>query len=200
VLPCFGGLLWDGGSAFVADVMLLLLMSIFLHWLIKFPWEWYYSSQLPRRLPGDPPHSVDPARAAAEREMRTYELAALACCFLGPLLGGALLHAIRAQLSRPSEGLVSNFNLAIFVLAAELRPVAQVVKLMRGRVLHLHRTVGAMPPPPGRVGEVERRVEELAGMVKELREATKRAVERDPEMDALNRLWPFPPRVGVCAC
>ncbi|KAK2935623.1 hypothetical protein FoTM2_003566 [Fusarium oxysporum f. sp. vasinfectum] len=54
-------------------------------------------------------------------ELYYYEIIALASCFILPLLGAYLLHAIRSQLSRPSEGLVSNYNLTIFLLVAELR-------------------------------------------------------------------------------
>ncbi|KAA8901727.1 hypothetical protein FN846DRAFT_754103, partial [Sphaerosporella brunnea] len=192
VLPAVGGVLWDGGSAFVADVMLLLLLAVFLHWLVKFPWEWYHSSQrlLPTIPHGEEPAAaavpiVDPARVAAEKEMRRNEMLALTACFAGPLLGGWMLHAVRSQLSRPSEGLVSNFNLTVFVLAAELRPVAQVVKLMRARTLHLQRMVHRLPR--SRVEDVERRVEGLAEEVRELAALAKRAVERDPDLDALNR-------------
>lgn len=38
VLPAIGGLLFNGGTYFVTDVMLLFLVTVFLHWLVKFPW------------------------------------------------------------------------------------------------------------------------------------------------------------------
>ena len=50
-----------------------------------------------------------------------------------------LLHHIRSQLSRPSEGLVSNYNLTIFILASELRPLSHLIKLIQARTLHLQR-------------------------------------------------------------
>ena len=64
-----------------------------------------------------------PAHEAATNELYTHEVLALLSCFLFPLLGAYLLHTIRSQLSRPSEGLVSNYNLTIFLLASELRYV-----------------------------------------------------------------------------
>jgi hypothetical protein len=133
---------------------------------------------------------------AAESEMRRNEVVALAACFVGPLVGGWMLHAVRSQLSRPSEGLVSNFNLAVFVLAAELRPAAQVVKLVRARALHLQRLVHRLPR--SRVEEVERRVEGLSEEVRELAALTQRAVERDPDLDALNRKLPLPVWISPC--
>lgn len=75
----------------------------------------------------------------ASEKLRNQEMVALALCFLGPILGTGLLHAIRSQLSRPSEGLVSNFNLTIFLLMAELRPSSHLISMMQARTLHLQR-------------------------------------------------------------
>lgn len=126
-------------------------------------------------------------RAAAAAELRFHERVALLSCFGGPLVGGWLLHAIRSQLSRPSEGIISNFNLTIFVLAAELRPVAQVVKLVRARTLHLQSIVHH--PPPTRVDLLGLRVTELHEQVRELTALTAKAVERGPDLDALNSMY-----------
>lgn len=78
---------------------------------------------------------------AAQRELHVHELLALLSCFLGPAVGAWLLHAIRSQLSRPSEGLVSNYNLTVFLLAAELRPMSHLVKMVQARTLFLQRIV-----------------------------------------------------------
>lgn len=51
----------------------------------------------------------------------------------------------RSQLTRPSEGLVSNYNLTIFILAAELRPLSHLVKLVQSRTLHLQRLIHENP-------------------------------------------------------
>ncbi|CZT02087.1 uncharacterized protein RAG0_09420 [Rhynchosporium agropyri] len=116
------------------------------------------SSKATRRLP---------AHEAATNELYTHELLALLSCFLFPALGAYLLHALRGQLTRPSEGLVSNYNLTIFLLASEIRPMAHLVKLIQARTLHLQRIVNANPPydsTRGSVGEVQdltRRLEEL---------------------------------------
>lgn len=107
-----------------------------------------------------------PAHEAATNELYTHELLALLSCFLFPALGAYLLHTIRGQLTRPSEGLVSNYNLTIFLLASELRPMAHLVKLIQARTLHLQRVVSANPydSTKGSVGEVQdltRRLEDL---------------------------------------
>ena len=86
-----------------------------------------------------------PAHESATNELYTHEVLALFSCFIFPILGAYLLHTIRSQLSRPSEGLVSNYNLTIFLLASELRPMAHLVKLIRARTLHLQRMVSSNP-------------------------------------------------------
>ena len=68
-------------------------------------------------------------------------------CFLFPGAGAWLLHHIRGQLTRPAEGLVSNYNLTIFLLVAELRPLSHLIRLVQARTLHLQRTVSANASP-----------------------------------------------------
>ena len=129
-------------------------------------------------------------RKKAEEELRYDEARALLACFAGPLFGGWLLHIIRSSLSRPSEGLVSNFNLTIFVLAAELRPAAQVVKLLRGRNEYLQSLVHH--PPVSKMETLASKVEELHAEVRELSALTARAIEREADLDALNREFTYP--------
>jgi len=81
--------------------------------------------------------------AAAKMELHIHEVLALLSCFLGPIIGAWLLHAIRSQLSRPSEGLVSNYNLSVFLLASEIRPLSHLVKMVQARTLFLQRVVNA---------------------------------------------------------
>ncbi|OJD22544.1 hypothetical protein ACJ73_06108 [Blastomyces percursus] len=83
------------------------------------------------------------AAKAAIAELHRHEIAALASCFLLPLIGAWLLHALRSQLSRPSEGLVSNYNLTVFLLAAEIRPFSHLLKMVQARTLHLQRVVSS---------------------------------------------------------
>ena len=85
------------------------------------------------------------ARASAIAELRRHELLALIACFVSPAIGAWLLHHIRFQLSRPSEGLVSNYNLTIFLLASEIRPVSHLIKMVQARTLYLQRTVSVNP-------------------------------------------------------
>jgi hypothetical protein len=151
-----------------------------------------------------------PSHEAAAKELYRHELLALLSCFLFPVLGAYLLHTIRSQLSRPSEGLVSNYNLTIFLLASELRPMAHLVKLVQSRTLHLQRIVKSNPYNNERdithVKDLVRRVEELEARSSNLQSSgndstmepalsgkqsamltaeVRRALQ--PDLDALNR-------------
>ncbi|KAI0971254.1 hypothetical protein F4678DRAFT_98550 [Xylaria arbuscula] len=82
---------------------------------------------------------------AALKELYIHEITALAWCFIFPLLAAYLLHAIRGQLSRPSEGLVSDYNLTIFICAAEVRPVAHLIRMLQTRTLYVQAIVAENP-------------------------------------------------------
>lgn len=88
---------------------------------------------------------VTPQQQSALKELYVHEVLALISCFVLPLVSAYLLHAIRSQLSRPSEGLVSNYNLTIFLLVAELRAMSHMIKLVQARTLHLQKVVHSNP-------------------------------------------------------
>nr|KMM67177.1 hypothetical protein CPAG_03512 [Coccidioides posadasii RMSCC 3488] len=109
----------------------------------------------------------------ASRELHFHEMIALASCFIFPAFGTLLLHAIRSKLSRPSEGLISNYNLTIFLLAAEIRPLSHLLKLVQARTLHLRRAVESTSPNPDmmdatKIVDISRRLDELEAQVEEL--------------------------------
>ncbi|KAL1392263.1 hypothetical protein HDK64DRAFT_250618 [Phyllosticta capitalensis] len=165
------------------------------------------------RQPDNPSADAEPEYARAVKELRRDELVALAACFVGPFCGASLLHAIRASLSRPSEGLVSNYNLTIFLLAAEIRPASHLLRLLRARTLYLQRVVRDHLDPDGvrpedssigdlrlRVGELETHMADMASKnaaVKNKDASKSPAVPAEvmnlvrqsfqPQLDALNR-------------
>ena len=166
--------------------------------------------------PSKPDEGVSNARSnpqsdllAAQKELQMHEILALSACFLFPVVGAWLLHAIRAQLSRPSEGLVSNYNLTIFLLASEIRPLSHLVKLIQARTLHLQRVValGILDDnkiDTSKVLDIAKRLEELEAHVADTAEDTQKKADGSsertllqatsdmrktiqPELDALNR-------------
>lgn len=84
------------------------------------------------------------AQLEASHSLKTQERMAFAACFLGPVVGACLLHTIRGQL-QVTEGLVSDYNLTIFIMVAELRPIARLMKMQEERMFHLQRIVKADP-------------------------------------------------------
>ena len=116
-------------------------------------------------------HRTSSAQAEATKELQVHELAALAACFVFPVIGTWLLHTIRSSLSRPSEGLVSNYNLTIFLLASEVRPFSHLLKLVQARTLHLQRIVESTSAEDAidheKVQDLTKRLEELEAHVAE---------------------------------
>ncbi|KAJ9497116.1 hypothetical protein LTR96_002327 [Exophiala xenobiotica] len=134
-------------------------------------------------------------RTSAQRELRFYELVALLCCFSFPLLAAWLLHGIRSQLTRPSEGLVSNYNLTIFILVAEIRPLSHMIKMVQRRTLFLQRKVNVdLLAEDKRIDsqqlmDVSRRLEEMESHVAD-QIAARPPQETDPAGHALDTKLP----------
>ncbi|KAH6841070.1 hypothetical protein B0I37DRAFT_230764 [Chaetomium sp. MPI-CAGE-AT-0009] len=84
------------------------------------------------------------ADAALDR-LQSLEIMALATCFLAPAVATYLLYSVRYLLSPPSESLVSSFNIAIFLMAAEIPPLSHSIRLILARTLHLQRIVNTNP-------------------------------------------------------
>jgi hypothetical protein len=167
------------------------------------------AESVPERTPS-PPQMTSQQKSALS-ELYAFEIAALLSCAVLPVVGAYLLHAIRSQLSRPSEGLVSNYNLTIFLLVSELRVFSHVFKLVQARTLHLQKVVHANPftSQAGNAKQLEQVLERLERLEarstaeqtlmqqnvgsESSRAKQEAAIARDvrnaiqPELDALNR-------------
>jgi len=113
----------------------------------------------------------------ALNELYLHEVAALVMAFVAPILAAGILHMVRMQLSRPSEGWVSNFHLTVFCLAAEITPLGHAIKLVRARTLHLQHVVHSNPyheakVSPAQVDELAKRLEELEARMVTISETT----------------------------
>lgn len=124
--------------------------------------------------------ALDPEAEAAAINLRRTELLALTSCVTAPLMGGYLLHYIREFLSRPSEGLISTFNITLFVMAAELRPAMKLMEMIKQRSLHLqkivHREMLEAGPanPPIDIEPLNHKIAELENTIEELRVSIER--------------------------
>jgi hypothetical protein len=139
------------------------------------------------------------AQESAERKLAREEVMALIACFIGPLLGTFILHAIRSQLTRSAEGLVSNYNLTVFTMAAEIRPVSHIIKMKQSQTVHLQRVVRGENQSQLAKAETEAIMRRLAEVEARIAEPTVNSdVETvkigatvrqslQPQLDALNR-------------
>jgi hypothetical protein len=132
------------------------------------------------------PSTPQPDVLAAQKELQYHELLALLACFLFPAVGAWLLHAIRSQLSRPSEGLVSNYNLTVFLLASEIRPLSHLVKLIQARTLHLQHVVSLNNVDDNNVDtskvlDLAKRLEELEAHVADAADRSQNSTDGSPE-------------------
>jgi len=84
-----------------------------------------------------------------------------------PALGAWLLHALRSQLSPRSESLISNYNLTIFLLASEVRPLSHLIKLVQRRTLFLQRKISASNDQK-RADHFDPKLAEMANRIEEL--------------------------------
>lgn len=114
------------------------------------------------------PPDLNAQQQAALKELYKYEKLALLACFMFPLLSAYLLHAIRSQLSRPSEGLVSDYNLTIFAMASELRVFSHLFRLLQSRTLHLQRIVHANPYKSTETGGDTKQLDDLLERIAKL--------------------------------
>lgn len=134
-------------------------------------------------------HNHTRLQEAAINELYVHEVLALISCFLSPVVGAYLLHAIRGQLSRPSEGLLTDFNITVFLLAAELKPLSHALKLLQARTLHLQRTVQSTPIPRStntQLEEMQQRLAQLEYRAEATEEVTAQALARETQKQHQN--------------
>ncbi|KAJ4415758.1 hypothetical protein N0V85_002583 [Neurospora sp. IMI 360204] len=112
-------------------------------------------------------HSARHARRVQKAlgELYTIESLALVLCFVSPLMMAYLLQIMRNQF-KSEGGLVSNFSLTLYILAAEVRPFSHLIKLTQARTLHLQRIVHKNPysesaAAPTKLQEILERLNEL---------------------------------------
>ncbi|KAI4915384.1 uncharacterized protein J4E92_009338 [Alternaria infectoria] len=143
---------------------------------------------------------VSRAQKEAREALKRSEMLAFVGCFLGPLLGALLMHTIRGQLMR-AEGIVSDANLSIFLLIAEIPPVNRLIKMRTERILHLQRIVREAPREPVRSADTQQlsqRISELEGRLDSPPSANNNEVDVEKlsaevrqttqlQLDALNR-------------
>lgn len=138
-------------------------------------------------VPSEAPVQDTRKRELAAAELRRQELLALAAAFLAPILAAYLLHIIRAQLSGASGALVSDTNISVFLLAAEIRPVRQVVRLMSARTLHLQRTITGLNDPFQTTVSDNRDVDDMTQRITDLEAKVSETANGPPTMNVAQK-------------
>ncbi|BFZ53041.1 hypothetical protein PYCC9005_000064 [Savitreella phatthalungensis] len=121
LLPIFCSLVFGSPSETWTDLMLLVLVAIYCHNCVTVPWDYYRRSQI--RFRELKPDKMTPEQRGAYDSLRRATFNAFLGLVLGPVLGALLLNYVRSVMARPANGLISNFNIGIFVLSAEIRPI-----------------------------------------------------------------------------
>lgn len=85
------------------------------------PWGYYKISR--KRYKTSNLEKMTSKQHEISKQLRYAELQAFIGLIIGPLLGSVLLNYVRSSMARPANGLITNFNITVFVLAAELRPL-----------------------------------------------------------------------------
>jgi hypothetical protein len=124
--------------------MLLLLVAIYLQKCVTVPAEYYKHCK--RRYTSVDTSELSDSQQQAIQKQKNAELQAFVGLVVGPLLGAFLLSYVRTIMGRPANGLISNFNITIFVLAAEMRPINIALNYLNARSDRLHEEVHDVPP------------------------------------------------------
>lgn len=182
VIPTLGAF-FAGSAEIWSDFIMLLLILYYVYKWLTVPWT-YYENARSRRLIHDSAFSkskkdanndtdtslsdADAAkREAITAELRRHELAGLIWVILSPVFAGYTLHYSRNYLSS-ADRYVSTFNIAVFVLAALVKPLSHVMALVQDRTLYLQSELAA---PENELQSLKKRFEILDDEVHVLKEA-----------------------------
>lgn len=115
---------------------------------------------------------------AVDRKLRNAEIQAFGGLLFGPILGAGLLNYVRDSMARPANGLITNFNITVFVLAAELRPLRIAYEYLNHRSEALQEEL--IDVVPSRYHELVRKVEDLEARLDERKASPDEHTRSDP--------------------
>jgi hypothetical protein len=168
---------------FDRDFWIFSITFVYLFILIKYPWDLYYAS-IPRKLINTvewASQAIEPSNAPAEalryqksQQLSTRTVFSFLLTILGPALGGYSIVYIKPYLINYSKYL-TDFNIALFVITCELRPLAHLFKSGVSRSKHIQSEVNY---PNSLVEQLQIRVSKLEEEMLQLKKAyaTKREV------------------------
>ncbi|KAJ9063375.1 hypothetical protein DSO57_1000702 [Entomophthora muscae] len=191
-----------GMDDFWSDTFLLLLVLYYMYSLIQVPWDLYQASRQRRVVnpidtlafqtdEGPEAAAVEAARYEAAVQLRRQEMFAFLLVLCSPLIGGWIFILARSRL-QALNAFISDFNILLFVLAAEIRPLSHLGELLQGRAGELQDRVHH---PTTAVEAVGRRLAFLENELQQLKKvyATKQDVGQvreslEPNFQKLSQL------------
>ncbi|KAL7411978.1 hypothetical protein BDY24DRAFT_394126 [Mrakia frigida] len=180
VLPLAGGVVFGRAEAW-ADGLIMIIVIWWMFFLFKTPWELYHSSLHHVLLDSAPsPSSKDSPQALLARtallRLHTFYLL---LTLLAPVLG-ALLLAFTRQTLTEGERYINTFSIRLFLLASSVKPITNLVGLLKGRNEALKKVVGRVGHSEGE--RLDKRLVALEREVRVLREKEREfATRRDLE-------------------
>ncbi|KAJ3337420.1 hypothetical protein HDU93_001120 [Gonapodya sp. JEL0774] len=136
--------------------------------------------------------AVREAQEAAERELFRWQMVYLVLYLSSPILAGIALKIGKDNLFSSNGPIVKQLNIGAFVFVATLRPLGEVVELLRERTLYLKKEIATPVTEVDsllhRISELERTVEVLQreGATREEVESVKEKVV-GPSLDKIAR-------------
>ncbi|KAM3588782.1 hypothetical protein VKS41_001220 [Umbelopsis sp. WA50703] len=178
IVPTLGAFV--AGSAEVwSDLIMVLLILYYTYKWVTVPWNYYEGARSRRILNQNAqlqtPHNSNDEKKAMDikrktmvaRELRQHELAGLLLVVLSPILAGLSLQYSRRFLSN-QERYLSSFNIVVFVLAAEIKPMVHCMTMLKDRTLYLQ---SELQVQEGEVEVLRERIYELEDELQILKKA-----------------------------
>lgn len=121
LFPVFASFFFGSHTEHWTDLILLALVAVYLHNCVAVPNGYYKVSR--RRYKTSNEGQLTAKQREVSRQLWYAELQAFGGLIFAPICGAALLHYVRGTMARPANGLITNFNITVFILAAEIRPL-----------------------------------------------------------------------------
>ncbi|KAI9293436.1 hypothetical protein K502DRAFT_325338 [Neoconidiobolus thromboides FSU 785] len=186
-----------------SDLFLLILVIFYLYNLIQLPWDFYLAARKKRfinpidltmynqneNLPADA--SSEALRYQAQYRLWWYEKISFLMVIISPILGGYIFLIARSQLTN-LDTFVSDFNLLLFILAAEVRPMVHLGQLLTNSANELQQVVSHQTAA---LQSMQFRLQGLENQMDQLRQAfaTKQDISKvknqfEPPLNQLSQL------------
>lgn len=181
LFPVFASFFFGSHTEHWTDLILLGLVAIYLHNCVSgefrtdlftgfgktddaVPWSYYKVSR--KRYKTSNLDRMTTKQQEVSKQLMYAEIQAFGGLIVGPLLGAVLLNYVRASMARPANGLITNFNITVFVLAAELRPLKVAVKFLTDRSSSLQEEL--VDVAPGRYDELATKLSKVEQELSEI--------------------------------